>query len=70
MTLFKHGDVRSDGKVFREYRKLKSGRIVEEWWSPEAFARRVARNRERVRLRKREIRAKARLERETRKDNE
>lgn len=58
-VLFKHGDVRADGKRFREYKKVR-GRIVEEWENPETWERRVERNRVRVRLRKRLLRAKAR----------
>lgn len=61
-TLFKHGDVRSDGKRFREYKK-RGGQIVEEWENPATWERRVERNRVRVRLRKRLLRAKAREER-------
>ena len=66
--LFKHGDVRADGKVFREYKKVR-GRIIEEWENPATWMRRVERNRVRVRLRKRALRAAARMERETRKEN-
>lgn len=66
-TLFKHGDVRADGKRFREYKKRPYG-IVEEWENPETWERRVERNRVRVRLRKRLLRAKARDEREGRKE--
>lgn len=61
-TLFKHGDVRADGKRFREYRKRAYG-LEEQWESPESWVRRVERNRVRVRLRKRLLRAKAKAER-------
>lgn len=41
--LHQFGDIRqSDGKVFRGYRKLPSGRIREEWTTPEGFVRILA----------------------------
>lgn len=44
------GDVREDGKVFRTYAKNRSGKVVECWCSPEAWARLVERDKTRGRL--------------------
>jgi hypothetical protein len=35
--MFKQGDVRQDGFIFRCYYKVNSGNIKEHWLSPEAF---------------------------------